>query len=40
MKQRAEAVVGLFGVRGDSARGKIGRGTWETRGDKTVVRNK
>jgi len=31
MKQRAEAIVGLFGVRGGSARGKIGQGTWEAR---------
>jgi len=31
-KQRAWAVVGLFGVGEGSARGKIGRGTWETRG--------
>jgi hypothetical protein len=31
MKQRAKAVAGLFGVRGGSARGQIGQGTWETR---------
>jgi len=40
VKQRAQAIVGLFGVEGDSARGKIGRGTWETRRGKTVVGNK
>lgn len=40
MKQRAGAVVGLPGVGGGSARGKIGRGTWETRTEETVVRNK
>jgi hypothetical protein len=28
-KQWARAVVGLLGVKGGSARGKIGRGTWE-----------
>jgi hypothetical protein len=33
MKQRAKAVVGLFGVRGGSAREKIGKGTWEARRD-------
>jgi hypothetical protein len=31
MKQWAEAVVGLPGVRGDSAQGQISQGTWEAR---------
>src|SRR5689334_3552471 len=31
MKQRARAVAGLPGVRGDSAQGQISRGTWEVR---------
>jgi hypothetical protein len=31
MKQWAEAVAGLPGVRGGSAQGQISRGTWETR---------
>ena len=31
MKQRANAIVGLSGVVGGSARGQMGRGTWETR---------
>src|SRR3954454_6154016 len=31
MKQSAEAVAGLSGVRGGSAQGQISRGTWETR---------
>ena len=30
-KQRVGAVAGLLGVEGGSARGKIGRGTWEAR---------
>ena len=30
MKQRVKAVAGLLGVKGGSARGQIGRGTWET----------
>ena len=30
-KQRVGAVVGLLGVKGGSAHGQIGRGTWETR---------
>lgn len=29
-KQRVSAVAGLLGVKGGSARGEIGRGTWET----------
>jgi hypothetical protein len=40
-KQRAYAATGSSGVRGDGARGKGGRGTWETRsggGDDTDVR--
>jgi hypothetical protein len=32
MKQRVEAVAGLLGVKGGSARGQIGRGTWEAHG--------
>jgi len=28
-KQRVSAVAGLLGVKGGSARGEIGRGTWE-----------
>ena len=31
MKQRERALVGLSGVVGDSARGQISQGTWETR---------
>ena len=31
MKQWARAVAGLAGVVGDSTRGPIGQGTWETR---------
>ena len=31
MKKREQAVAGLSGVKGDSARVKTGRGTWETR---------
>ena len=31
MKKREPAVAGLSGVKGDSARVKTGRGTWETR---------
>ena len=34
MKQRAGAIVGLFGVEGGSARAKIGKGTWEARRSK------
>jgi hypothetical protein len=30
-KQREHATIGLSGVIGDGACGKIGRGTWETR---------
>jgi len=30
IEQRVSAVVGLLGVKGGSARGQIGRGTWET----------
>ena len=30
-KQRVRARIGLAGVKEDSARGQIGRGTWETR---------
>lgn len=31
-KQWARAVIGLLGVKGGSARGQIGRGTWEAHG--------
>jgi len=31
MKQWAKAVAGLTGVKGGSAQGKFGQGTWETR---------
>jgi len=31
VKKRAEAAIGPPGVNGDSARGQISRGTWETR---------
>ena len=38
MKQRVGAIAGLLGVKGGSALGEIGRGTWETHRSKNGLR--